>query len=284
MGLIAEHKLDTTQPGVIRHLHDDIKPIFNVGSFCINAASSQISAQSMYKPGGVLSITCGSSKGRILESGKDTYGRWVYSKLRRNNGPPVVMVVTYQVVDTAPRTSGPTMYATQLYASYIAEGRPDPDHLRYHHANDLINFIKKSQERGEWVIVAGDLNEVLGETTHGLTRLHSECGLVDAASEKHGKTNFTTYQCGTSVSDYRLVDNNIYRCITSVRYEPFISISWVITKASLWICQRRSVSVPRSIHSYHGLSKIYQPNAHTKLLHTLRQNINIFWIITGLKN
>ena len=77
------------------------------------------------------------------------------------------------------------------------------------------------QERGEWLIVAGNLNKVLGETTQSLTRIHSECRLNDAALEKHGETDFTTYQRGKSVIDYMLVDNNIYRCIKSVGYEPF---------------------------------------------------------------
>ena len=70
-------------------------------------------------------------------------------------------------------------------------------------------------------MVAGDFNEVLGETTRGLTRLHSECGLADAVLEKHGDTNFTTYQRGKSVIDYILVDDNVFRCIKLVGYEQF---------------------------------------------------------------
>ena len=165
MGLLVEHKLDTTQPRVMKRLHDDIKPVLNPGTFSINATSSQVQAQSMFKPGGVLSLTNGGLKGRILESGKDIHGRWVYSKFRRNTGPPVTVIATYQVVDKSPQTSGPTTYATQLYAAYIAEGRTDPARLRHHHANDLVEFIKKCQARGEWMVVAGDFNEVLGETT-----------------------------------------------------------------------------------------------------------------------
>ena len=145
LGLIAEHKLDTSQPRVIKRLHDDIKTVFDPGTFCINATSTPIPSQSMFKPGGVLSITQGRLKGRILESGQDPYGRWVYTKFRRNIGLPVTVIATYQVVDTPPQTAGPTTYATQLYASYIAEGCIHPDCLRHHHAVDLVNFVKSCQ-------------------------------------------------------------------------------------------------------------------------------------------
>ena len=117
LGLLVEHKLDTTQPRVMKHLHDNIKLILDPGTFSINATSSQVQAQSMFKPGRVLSITHGCLKGRILDSGKDTHGQWVYSKFRRNTGPLITVIATYQVVDTSPQTSGPTTYATQLYTA-----------------------------------------------------------------------------------------------------------------------------------------------------------------------
>ena len=80
-----------------------------------------------------MSFKQGGLKGRILESGRDPIGRWVYTKLRRNNGPPVTVIATYQVVETTPHTSGPTTDATQLYATYISEQSDHPDRLRYHH-------------------------------------------------------------------------------------------------------------------------------------------------------
>ena len=97
----------------------------------------------------------------------------------------------------------------QLYAAYIGENQPQPEKLRHHHSQGLLAFIKTCQLHGEWVIVAGDFNEVLGMTTRGLTQLHSECGLIDPILEKHGTTDFSTYQWGKSVIDYILVDPNI---------------------------------------------------------------------------
>ena len=192
-----------------------------MGTFTINPTSTPIESPTMFKPGGVLSLTHGDVKGRILHSGQDPLGRWVYTKYRRNTGPPITIIATYQVVDVDPRRSGPTTYATQLYSLYNRQGRPNPEKLRHHHAEDLIRFVKQCQNKGEWIILAGDLNEVLGINTRGLTKLHSDCGLIDAVLDKHGITEFTSYQRGNHVIDYLLVDPNVLQCIKAVGYEPF---------------------------------------------------------------
>ena len=206
---------------VLERLHDNIKPVFDAGTFSINASFTAVLAQTMFKPSGALSITRGRLKGRPLESGQDHLGRWVYCKFRRNTGPPVTVIVTYQVVDRSPPSSGPTTYATQLYVEHIKEGRHNPENLWYHHANNLVHYIKTCQTRGEWLVVAGDFNKVLGQTTRGLTRSHSECGLIDAVLDKHGDTDFTTYQRGKTVINYILVDDNIFRCITLCTTQVF---------------------------------------------------------------
>ena len=221
MALIAEHKLDTNQPRVLKKLHDEARKILGLGSFTITATSTPTMSPIKYKPGGVLSLTIGSLKGRILTSGADPLGRWTYTTLRRNSGPPITVIATYQVVKVDPKQAGPTTYATQLYAEYLREGRHNPDKLRWHHARDLIAFVKQCQDKGEWIIIAGDMNEVLGVDPAGMTNLHNDCGLVDACLERHGLTDFSTYQRGNKVIDYILVDRNVMQCIHSVGYEPF---------------------------------------------------------------
>ena len=65
--LLTEHKLNTTQPGVLQRLHEDAPKVFGTGTFSINATSSQLQASSMHKPRGVMLSTQGGLKGRILE-------------------------------------------------------------------------------------------------------------------------------------------------------------------------------------------------------------------------
>ena len=221
IALIAEHKLDTNQPRVLKKLYDQARTVLGQGSYTINATSTPITSPTMYKPGGVLSLIHGGTKGRILQSGNDPLGRWSYTTLRRNSGPPITVIVTYQVVDVDPKHAGPTTYATQLFSVYLQEGRHHPEKLRYHHASDLLTFVKQCQERGEWIILAGDMNEVIGLDTRGMSKLLGECGLLDACLERHGLTDFTTYQRGNRVIDYILVDRNVMQSIQSIGYEPF---------------------------------------------------------------
>ena len=54
-----------------------------------------------------------------------------------------------------------------------------------------------------------------------MTRLCNECHLYDAVVDKHIVTDFTTYQRGTAVLDYILIDDNIRRTINATGYEPF---------------------------------------------------------------
>jgi hypothetical protein len=70
-------------------------------------------------------------------------------------------------------------------------------------------------------LVAGDLNEVIGESPSGMARLVSECGLTDAVVDKHGAMNFTTYQSGRRVLDSCLVDDDLLGAVHLCGYEAF---------------------------------------------------------------
>ena len=132
-----------------------------------------------------------------------------------------MVVVTYQVVRVDPKQAGPTTYATQLFSAYLQEGQQHPEKLRYHHACNLLTFVKQCQEQGEWTILTGDRNKVMGLENSGMSKLHSECGILDACLKRHGLTDFSTYQQGHKVINYVLVDRNVMQCIHSIGYEPF---------------------------------------------------------------
>ena len=139
--LFAKHKLDTNQPRVTKRLHDTARKILGLGSYDLLTGTTPVPSRTTFKPGGVLALACGPVRGRIMERGTDPLGRWIYLKLRRNTGPPITVIVTYQVVDVDPHTSGLTTYATQLYASYIRQQRLAPHNLIHHLSNDLVKFV-----------------------------------------------------------------------------------------------------------------------------------------------
>lgn len=183
--------------------------------------STQTTFETPYKPGGCLALAIGSVKGRLLNKGSDNFGRWVHMRLRRQGGPLLTIICTYQVIDKEPSQCGPTTYAQQLHSGYIRDNRTNPEKLRRHHCDDLINFVNKCQAAGEKIIVAGDFNEVLGLDTTGLTKLCAECKLVDPILQKHFPSSFATHNRGSTVIDYVLVDPDLVPVITSCRYQPF---------------------------------------------------------------
>ena len=221
ISLWAEHNLDTQKPWVQNQLHTTACKRLGLGSYDLQTATPPVSSLNAYKPGGVLSLIHGPIQGRILERGQDPLGRWVYTKLRRNSGPSITIIVTYQVVNVDPTHSRPTTYATQLFAQYLHQGRPNPHKLQQHHTEDLVHLIRQLQLQGESIILAGDLNEELGMSSSGMTRLLRECHLVDPILQKHGHVEFSTYQRGTKVLDYILVDPTLLPHVVAAGYEPF---------------------------------------------------------------
>ena len=127
----------------------------------------------------------------------------------------------YQVVDLDPTKVGDSTYANQLAGYYTSQNRDDPHRLRKHHSDDLLSYMKTLQTTGHSIILAGDFNGSLGDDPAGMSRIVVECYMIDPNSERHGSSQFTTYQRGQKVLDYMLVTPNLMGSIRSCGYEPF---------------------------------------------------------------
>jgi hypothetical protein len=125
------------------------------------------------------------------------------------------------VVDVDPESKGAETYAQQLYASYHSAGRRNPKKLRKHHSDDLVKFVNERKAIGEAIMVLGDFNEEMGESNNGLTRLITECGLVDVVANQHLAGGFSTYDRGSRVLDYCLMDRALLSATVRSGYEPF---------------------------------------------------------------
>ena len=148
-------------------------------------------------------------------------GRWVAISLKRIQLPPITVISTYQVVDVDPTTVGDSTYANQLAGCYTSQHQDNPHWLRKHHFDDLLACVKTLQTNGNSLILGGDFNELLGDNPAGMLRLVVDCHLIDPYSDKHGSTQFTTYQWGQKVLDYTLVSQDLLGSIQSCGYEPF---------------------------------------------------------------
>jgi len=171
------------------------------------------------------SLVTGWLKDKVFETGNDPYGRWVYTKIRGNDGRILTFVCTYQVCQnnrSNTRELGESTFAKQQMSMFMEEDRRDPRRLWYHHHRDLVRFVQECQNAGELVSVGGDFNEVLGlEDADGLARLCTDCGLVDIILAKHGRTDFDTYIRGSKVLDYFLIPPELEDAVLACRYEPY---------------------------------------------------------------
>jgi hypothetical protein len=251
IGLVCEHKLDTTYKGVISSLREGAERHLGKGTVRLLAGSTPTEHQRQYKPGGTLIAAIGPTSGRVMKYHTDIAGRWTSITLRRKQAPPLTIICTYQVVDVNPKRDdlGEQTYAKQLYAYYSdhLSDYPLPEKLRKYHARDLLSYVQSCQRAGESIILAGDLNEVLGEERGAMTKLLTKCNLVDVVAHQHMSVNFTTYQRGRKVLDYCLMDEELVGSVTACGYEPFSAhiitegsslifnpILFLATASSLW--------------------------------------------------
>ena len=94
---LSEINLDTNQYKMNQKLYNTCQSAHDY--YRLNFSSSAVPAQEEYKPGGTMSITCGSNSGRVLEGGADPMGRWTYQTLSCKDFRNLTSVTAYQVCD-----------------------------------------------------------------------------------------------------------------------------------------------------------------------------------------
>ena len=219
---IVEHKLDTTKAWVRKRLQEGATKVFGgKTSYRLNLHSTPIESENHRKPGGILQLVTGSDCGRIHSTFQDPYGRWVSTTFNRTGRSPMTLISTYQAVKSNHRTAGASTYFTQLYSQHKTEGRVDAHKVRRHHSHDLVEYVQSLQQDNHSLIIAGDFNESLDSDGAGMTRLCTQCNLVDPILTLSGETEFATYIRGTTVIDYILVSTDLMPAIKRCGYEPF---------------------------------------------------------------
>ena len=193
--LSCKHKIDTNHGSNLSTMHQQATCILGQSSFKFKVASTPTTGRRFdAKSGGTMEMVIGQCKGRILSKYKDPAGRWVSISFKRTQMSPVTVISTYQVVNVDPTTVGDSTYANQLAGYYTLQNQVDPHRLRKHHSDDLLQYVRSLQACGQSIVLAGDLNESLGDDPDGMLRLVSECQLFDAIADKHGPLHSTTYQ------------------------------------------------------------------------------------------
>jgi hypothetical protein len=76
--VFPETNLNTHKSMVKGQIHKQFKRALGSGTYRIEMSASTAEYTGNYKPGGVIGGVIGRNKARIVESGHDKYGRWVF--------------------------------------------------------------------------------------------------------------------------------------------------------------------------------------------------------------
>ena len=221
--VLPETKLDTHKGWVKAKVHHHCRRVFGTGEYRLTTAASPLEYHTPLKPGGLMSVTSGHLTGRVIETGADEFGRWLYTKFSCSGDKNITVIGIYQPCNQNIKTAGPTTSTIQQYSLLKQAQRHNPHKIREHYTTDLVTFVRRCQQNNELVCVGGDFNETLGDETDGLSKLMSQCGLRDVQTSLYGidTHSFNTHKRGSKCIDYILMDPELMDSVEACGYEPF---------------------------------------------------------------
>lgn len=177
---LAETKLDCRKhyERTVIPLRTRIKRIWNHHKLTITDSKDNVSETSVYKPGGVMQITTGSTCARIQKSENDKdLGRWTSQTMLHSDGKKSIFYTAYRVCQQTPALStGTTTACMQQWRIQRASGinNPNPRSL---FLSDLTSEIKSKRAENYEVFIMGDFNTPIDDPD--LREFMHECDLFD---------------------------------------------------------------------------------------------------------
>ena len=217
MFLGQEHNLDSTQYQVKSILHDTSKQHWQ--RYRLTIATTPITFNSMYKPGGTFMLTVANATGRILSQDHDKWGRWVSQTLQGAAGHTVTFVSAYQVVTDVAK-GGTTTATTQQY-SLLVHNKDSIVAPRAAFRRDLRSFLQQCRNRGDELILVGDFNEAVGADTNGIVSIIQDLNMTDLMGARHNQELPATYARGRRCLDYGFATALASAALKQCGYESF---------------------------------------------------------------
>jgi len=219
----TEHNLDSTQYRVTSKIHETRTRILGATQTKLTMATTPITMQQNYKPGGTLMLSNGSILTRLSDSGTDDMGRWSYQTFTGKLARKVTVVTAYQVGgNNSIQSLQGKRTARAQQASLLLQRNESDINPRKHFCADLKKFLTTQIKSGNHeVIVMGDFNEVFGSDTGGITALFTSLNLTDIMYQRHGNRDFATYARGKTRIDFAFASKEAASCIKACGYEPF---------------------------------------------------------------
>jgi hypothetical protein len=169
----------------------------------ISTSNSTIKYDTVYQPGGTLTMVTDNYTGRVTNMGADEeLGWWSYTSMIEKHGLTILLVTIYKVCN---QTGGGSRTAhTQQKSLLIHNGRAVSPRKAF--IDDFDHLVTQWLTQGHELIIAGDLNEELGSDLSGFSRISSKHNLVEIIQQTHGIDGEPpTYAQGRRRLDYIFV-------------------------------------------------------------------------------
>ena len=186
------------------------------------SSSLQTLGDTPFKMGGTVTGTNGCWSGRITKQGSDDMGRWSYLSLQAKHGKQVVVITVYIPNKPTSAGGGTTIY-TQMEADILnATGKlvePRKELLK-----DLHAFIEKEKNKGNTIILMGDMNDNLGLEDGQVSKFLHSLDMEITYKIRHGNDAILppTHDRGSTCIDMIGCSDHIMEtAIVRAGYAPF---------------------------------------------------------------
>jgi hypothetical protein len=212
----SEINLGVSKYQVRKIIDDTLKRSFDASKCAMS--TSEIPFEGFYKPGGTLTAIFDHNVCRFQSKFSDSLGRWSTISLTGRRGRVIHFVTVYQVVNKV--TTGPyTAYQQQASSLTLADRSITP---RQAFILDLEKYLRTIQTQLATYVIMGDLNEIVGHSLSGFSRLTRSFDLVDVMPHFHPiEQEVATYARGTSRLDYIFCSVSLLPSVRQCGIEPF---------------------------------------------------------------
>ena len=189
----------------------------------LTTSETSTSCDTMYKPGGIVTITTTETFPRITTSGEDneSTGRWSYITIGGNKDHRVTIINAYRPCKQSPDIGIST--TTTQQGDILEKFEQKPTDIRKKIINDLTKFINNLISKNNEIILLIDANEPLTPGS-GIVRFYQNTNMIDPITLRNGYINITnTLQRGSQKIDFcfciELINTFITKCaITSFNF------------------------------------------------------------------
>jgi hypothetical protein len=209
----------------------------------ITTSSSSIKYNTSYQPGRTATIVTDKYRGRVTGTGSNTeLGQWSYIEILGKQGRTIILVTIYKVCHQSNQQAGARTAHTQQVSLLLRQGRRISPHKTF--IDDFDQQVKEWLQAGHELVIAGNINEELGNNISRFARISAKHNLVEIVQHFHGiKGEPPTYARGQRRLDYIFVTTGLVTSIQRCGILPTLTpgaFMLILTRICYWAATRLS--------------------------------------------